>query len=75
MYQILAGTRVLDVRGRALGTVYQVRHCCIELEGRVSIERAGIFNVTDSGIELVCDGDQLQRYFCRLHHAATAPSK
>lgn len=69
MHRIPGGTRVLDVRGRALGSVLNVRHCCIEIEGAVSIERSSIFNVTDSGIELVCDADQLDRYFCRLHNA------
>lgn len=69
MHQVLAGTRVLDVRGRTLGAVRNVRHCCIEIDGPVSIERSSIFNVTDSGIELVCDADQLDRYFCRLHNA------
>ena len=72
MAQIAPGTRVFDVRGRSLGAVSGVYHCCIALPGDRHIQHGAIFNITDGGAELLCDEDQLSRYACLIHRAAAA---
>lgn len=72
MIRIEPGTRVHDVRGRLLGTVGNVYSCCIQLDGHRYIQHSSVFNVTDGGIELVCDANQVVRYSCRIHGAVAA---
>lgn len=72
MTQLAIGLRVQDIRGRGLGSVSQVLLCCFEVDRRKHIQQSAIFNVTEAGIELCCDGDQLDRYACRIHGASAA---
>lgn len=74
MGPIIPGTRVFDVRGRTLGPVRGVFHCCIELPGGRHVQRGAIFNITEAGAELICDADQLDRYSCLIHRPV-APAK
>lgn len=74
MSQILSGMRVHDVRGRTLGAVVAVFPCCIEIVGGRHIQRNAIFNITESGAELVCDGNQVDRYACLVHRPAIPAS-
>jgi hypothetical protein len=64
------GLLVIDVRGRRLGTVAAINHCCIQLDTGYCVAAPGIFAVTTSEVEIVCDADQLQRYACPLHTTA-----
>ena len=72
MAQLTPGTRVFDVRGRSLGAIVGVYHCCIQLPGDLHIQRAAVFNLTDAGAELICDADQLARYSCLIHKAVAS---
>lgn len=72
MTRIEPGTRVHDVRGRLLGAVVSVYSCCIQLDGQRYIQHSSVFNVTDGGIELVCDANQMDRYGCLIHGTVAA---
>ena len=64
------GVLVVDVRGRHLGRVVAINHCCIQTDKPQVISSAGIFAITESEVELICDSEQISRYACPIHKVA-----
>lgn len=74
MNELHEGLPVRDIRGRLLGTVAAQFSCCIRLRDGRAVRRDGILAADEMGVELICDGNQLERYSCPLH-APLLPAK
>ncbi|MGE0599643.1 MAG: hypothetical protein AB7J35_05615 [Dehalococcoidia bacterium] len=74
MRHIQPGKPVFDVRGRRIGEIRDIRHCCFNVD-LFCVRPEAIFQAGDSSVELICDLDQLNRYACAVHTAGAAAAR
>lgn len=77
MQRLAIGLRVTDIRGRRAGQVTNLLKCCFEVKGdgpKLNIVQDGIYNVTDTTAELICDLSEVGRYACKIHGSKPGPA-
>lgn len=78
MQKLTVGLIVRDVRGMTVGRTRILRSCCFEVQGErfhMNVPSAGIFNVDDSQVTLMCDRVECERYACPIHKVTLAASQ